>query len=634
MNSAEILKYPAVFLTAFLVTYGLTPLFIRVAPWLGLMDQPDARHAHSRPTPRGGGVAVFLGFHAGCAVLFLSPWATFLSQVDIAWWFRFLVLSTALLLVGLCDDRWGLCPSVKLAAQVAVALGAYAWGLRMGTVAGFHLPAALDGVLTVIWIVGIVNAFNLIDGMDGLASGLGVIGCAGLACSFFLRRLPGDVLTMLAMIGACLAFLRFNFSPARVFLGDAGSMFIGLTIATSALVTESKGAAATSILLPLFAAGVPLFDTVLAIWRRTVRAWLRRDSPEEAARGIASADTDHLHHRLARSGWSQRRVAFTLYLLSGALVAVGVLLTVFRSQTLGISLGAFVLGMYVVVRHLARVELWDTGTAIVKGLRRPPGRVLSVIVYPFFDIAVMGAALAITLTVTHIGPRGASAFKQAWVDAAGWWVGIPFIFAFASGTYRRVWGRARPSEYVQLGVVLTLGILLAAGVTATLEACASRAVVEMIVLYAAVVVPVLVGARTLGQLAQDGMSWLRRVQDPGTHRVLLYGGGRRCMLYLRGLSYGDAPDRRTDANILGLMDDDANLHGRTVYGHRVVGGLDALAAGLLPVVDEIVVVADLSEAARRRLVAEAVRQGVAVSEWKPVSTPLAASAPGACSRPS
>lgn len=622
MITPELLKYPAVFATSFLVTFALTPLFIRMAPWLGLMDQPGARHVHKHPTPRGGGIAVFLGFHAGCAVLFLSPWADFRSQVDATWWYRFLVLSSVLLGVGLCDDRWGLRPTVKLAAQVAVAATAYAFGLRVATVAGHPLPVVLDAALSILWIVGIVNAFNLIDGLDGLASGLGMIGCAGLACSFVLRRLPGDVLTMLAMIGACAAFLRYNFSPARVFLGDAGSMFIGLTIACSALVTESKGAAATSLLLPLFAAGVPLFDTVLAIWRRSVRAWLDGQTPNGAAKTLTTGDTDHLHHRLARAGLSQRRVAVTLYALSGSLVALGVLLTVFRSQTLGISLAAFVLGAYVVVGHLARVELWDTGTAIVEGLRRPPRRVLSVIVYPFFDITVMGVALALALALSGKGPAGASDFKQVWVDSAGLWIGTPFILAFATGTYRRVWGRARPSEYVLLTAALTVGVLLAGGVTALIQRHPSRVMAQMIVLYGAAVVPTLVGARTIGQLIQDGMSWVRRADKPNARRLLLYGAGRRCMLYLRGLSYEDAPNRRDDALIVGLLDDDVNLHGRTVYGHRVIGGVRTLAAGAFPAVDEIVVVAELPAETRRRLATEATRHGITVSEWKPVSVPL------------
>jgi FlaA1/EpsC-like NDP-sugar epimerase len=150
-------------------------------------------------------------------------------------------------------------------------------------------------------------------------------------------------------------------------------------------------------------------------------------------------------------------------------------------------------------------------------------------------------------------------------------------------------------------------------------------VVQAIVLYGAMVMPVLVGARTIGQFIEDGMGWLNRRHEPGRRRLLLYGGGRRCMLYLRELSY-DHPDGPTGVGVLGLLDDDTNLHGRSVYGYRVLGGLAALEGGLLPPADEIVIVSDLDDGARRRLLSEAGRRGTAVSEWKPVSSPLIAAA--------
>ncbi len=619
MDWEALLKYPAVLATAFAVTYLCTPLFIRIAPALGLMDRPGGRRLHARPTPRGGGIAVFLGFHAGCAVMFLLPWARFEGQVDVAWWLRFLVVSTILLVVGLADDRWGLRPAAKLACQCGVALLAYAWGMRMRTLIGVPLPPVADVALTVLWIVGIINAFNLIDGLDGLAAGLGVIGCAGLTCAFLLRRLPGDALTMLAMIGACLAFLRFNFSPARVFLGDTGSMFIGLTIASSALFTSSKGAAATSILLPLFAAGVPLFDTGLAVWRRTARAALRRGDGGGDLRTVAEPDTDHLHHRLARLGWSHRRVAIALYLLSGSLVGVGVLLTVFRSQTLGISLGAFVLGAYVVVRHLARVELWDTGEAILDGLKRPQTRTLSVVLYPLFDISVMAAGLLLVLLVTRQGWQLGS-LKKTWVDAAGVWIGIPFILLVAAGTYRRVWGRARPSEFVVVALAAVAGILLAGGVTALVGRMPSAGVGAMIMAYAGIVVPAVVGGRTVGQIAQDGMGWMRK-RRAGGRRIVLYGAGSRAILLLRGSTSDASPDF-ADAGILGFLDPDSNLHGRLVYGYEVLGDIEALAGDRLRDVQEIVVVCDITPAQRAHLLAAARARGIAVSEWRTVRVPV------------
>lgn len=619
------LKYPAAFLAAFVVTCVLTPLFIRLAPRFRLMDVPRHRHEHARSTPRGGGIAVFAGFHAGCACVFLVPWAPFGSQVDVAWWFRFGVVSVFLAALGLVDDRWDLRPLHKLLGQVAAAVLAYALDMRVAALFGWHLPAGVDLLLTVLWIVSIVNAFNLADGMDGVATGLAVVGAAGMALSFFMRRLPGDVLVMLALIGSSLAFLRYNFSPARVFLGDTGSMFLGLTIAVMSLSTESKGATAASVLLPFFAAGVPLFDTLLAVWRRTVRQLGKRSHDEGAflAASIARGDTEHLHHRLASTGMSHARAAVVLYAMSGLVTLLGILLTVFRSHTLGISLAAFVLGVYIMVRHIARVELWATGAAILEGLRRPPARVLSVILYPVADVAILALGSAGALLLQHpVSSRGG--LKEQWLLEAALWVGIPFASLAAGRAYRRVWGRARSSEYVSLAVMLAGGILLAGGAYALMYRAGPMQLARRILLFGGMTTPVILGIRAVGQTVQDAMSWAARRPSPGRkhRRVLLDGAGYRCLLFLRGLSYEPIEEQQRQV-IVGLLDEDSNLHGRFVYGHEVLGGeaqLPEVAARHR--VDEILVTRDLTPESRARLTVCARELRLRLVEWKPQCTVL------------
>ena len=237
MTAENLLKYLIIPVLAFAVTYSLTPPVMRLAAWLGMIDQPGQRRIHKRPVPLAGGLAVFAGFHSACAALFLLPWAPFSSLLLQAGWLKILCLTSIVLLIGLWDDRFGMPAVVKLAGQMAVGSLAYMLDMRLGGFFGIHLPLWIDLPATVFWFVAFINAFNLIDGMDGLATGLAAIAAFGLAGVFLIGNNPGDCLVMLALLGSCLAFLRFNFSPARIFLGDTGSMFLGCTLAALALNT-------------------------------------------------------------------------------------------------------------------------------------------------------------------------------------------------------------------------------------------------------------------------------------------------------------------------------------------------------------------------------------------------------------
>ncbi|MBQ6915963.1 MAG: undecaprenyl/decaprenyl-phosphate alpha-N-acetylglucosaminyl 1-phosphate transferase, partial [Kiritimatiellae bacterium] len=278
---------------------------------------------------------------------------------------RVMGLSAALVVVGLADDRFGLPPFVKLLGQMAVALGAFFWcGAGLHTVPFFaKIPVWLDCALTTFWIVGAVNAFNLIDGMDGLATGLALIAAIGMGGALAFIGYPQATLVYLAFAGACLAFLRYNFHPASVFLGDTGSMYIGFLLSVLPLVMKSGDSFFVSIGVPILAMGVPIFDTALAIVRRSIRAVLSREGSgrDEGNTHVMRADTDHLHHRILRKFVSQRKAAFALYALAAFFVSVGFGALALRDRAAGLFIVAFVVGVVIVVRDMRRIELWDAG---------------------------------------------------------------------------------------------------------------------------------------------------------------------------------------------------------------------------------------------------------------------------------
>jgi UDP-GlcNAc:undecaprenyl-phosphate GlcNAc-1-phosphate transferase len=610
-------KYLFISLVGFLATYLLVPVVMALAKRAGMVDRPDERRIHTGVIPRGGGLAVFIGFHLACVAIYFLPWFPFDITLTLRWWMKFMPASLFLVVVGVADDRWGLKPRVKLGCQMLAALALYFSGIHLGGLFHNPLPWPVDCFLTVFWCVGFMNAFNLIDGLDGLATGLGIIAAFGVAGSLVIRHLPGDSLVLLGLIGACLGFLRYNFNPARVFLGDTGSMFIGFTLATISLSTGSKGTILASMAIPLLAAGVPILDTALAVWRRSIRH-LQQNTPGDNHRQgeVFSADTDHLHHRLLRTGSSQRRVAFTLYALNGGLVLVGLCSLAFQSFALVIYLVAFIVAAYIIVRHLAHVELWDSGMAVLKGLQRPPTKAVAVMFYPLADLFILALALMIALFLTH-GYHGS--FKELWLQHAIVWLPIPFLLLAASGTYSRVWSRARITDYVIIAMVAAAGAMIAAAINATLIHHSLHLMAIEANLFGGLSIIGLIGLRLFPRAVQDCMPFILRHQHiNGVVRVpcLIYGAGYSCTLFLRAKA-NDAARLTTHRVVVGLLDDDANLHGRTVYGCRVLGGIEKLEESVIKLgIREIVITTFLEETVFRKVEQFAAAHGVRLFRWR------------------
>ena len=217
--------------------------------------------------------------------------------------------------------------------------------------------------MTTFWIVGAVNAFNLIDGLDGLASGLALIATLGMAGSLFMLDTPTSALYYFAFAGGLVGFLRYNYNPASVFLGDSGSMFIGFTIAVLPLVSQAANSFLVSVGVPLLAMGVPIFDTALAILRRSIRSLLHtRDNAEKGNGKVMTADSDHIHHRILRAtGFNQRRAAWILYTIAAFFVVTGLVGMALRSRAGGLWLFAVAVASVVVFKDMSRIELFDAG---------------------------------------------------------------------------------------------------------------------------------------------------------------------------------------------------------------------------------------------------------------------------------
>jgi UDP-N-acetylmuramyl pentapeptide phosphotransferase/UDP-N-acetylglucosamine-1-phosphate transferase len=608
-------KYVLVFLVGLLVTYLLTPVVRGLAVRYGVVDRPDERRPHKRTTARGGGVAVVLGVQAACLAAVLFPGSRLAGALDFAWWQRFALASLVLLVVGMVDDIRGMKPVIKLGGQVAAALIMWFSGTRFGLLLGYHLPAPVDCALVVIWLVAIINAFNLIDGLDGLAAGLAIISAVGLSGILLMQQAPGPVLLLLGFIGACLGFLRYNFNPASIFLGDTGSMFIGFTLGVVSLQTFNKNTFLISMAIPVMVLGVPIYDAMLAVWRRSVRSWVGGKG-DGARRGIMQPDVEHLHHRLTKSGLSTRRVAVFLYVINGGLVAFGLSIMLFQSHAAGIFLIALLAAVYVLMRQLAVIELRETGSAILMGLRRPTHSTFKALVYPAWDMAWLSGSLAFIMWFIE-GQR--VDFWHTWFVDLPIWVTPTFSLLALSRTYVTYWPRARLRDVLVVLFWLQTGIIFSLGLALIIDPGKGSTWLLRAVLIAGISHPVIVTSRLIDRCIEELVLWLKRQGDASgeTERVVLYGAGIRAQLFLkdRAMKISKVPDGR---QILGFVDDEKGLHYQWVYGFLVLGGLKELPLLIeRQRVSRVIIVSNLLPESRDAIREITARSGIKLSEWKP-----------------
>jgi UDP-GlcNAc:undecaprenyl-phosphate/decaprenyl-phosphate GlcNAc-1-phosphate transferase len=356
-------------LVALATSLAVTPLVIRGALARGWVDHPDTqRRSHLRPVPRVGGIVVMASLTAGLLVAGamlqrLPSLATDSQQATLTF---VLIAGGTVFLIGLADDIWALAPRVKLFLTALVAVTLWITGFRIESI-GFPYSRAMElgwlaFPITIMWVTGMTHALNLIDGLDGLASGIAVIGFVAAGVSAWILEQSGVVLVSCVMVAGMLGFLKFNRHPARVFLGDCGSLTLGAVLAVVTVRGSEQTEGAVFFLMPLLALAYPLLDTGLSMMRR----WLRGVS-------FSVADRHHIHHRLLSVSRSYHWSVGTLYVCAAGLALLGLLVTFApRSLVSMIALvgGSIALVMVVMaVRWLGYHEVLEAAASLLSALR-------------------------------------------------------------------------------------------------------------------------------------------------------------------------------------------------------------------------------------------------------------------------
>jgi UDP-GlcNAc:undecaprenyl-phosphate GlcNAc-1-phosphate transferase len=365
-----------IIVTAFLITLGvalvLTPMVRAFARHVGFTDKPDKeRKLHRQATALGGGVAIFLATITGMGIVLLVP-SRWQSELFHSWpeLFALLMASGTIVAVGLLDDHYRLRGSHKLLGQVLATLILVGCGLTVKQIEilGWQVQLGpLSGIVTVVWLLGAINAINLLDGIDGLASTIGLILTAAIAT---MAAMYGNwTVSIVALMFAAgqLGFLRYNFPPATIFLGDAGSMLIGLVLGTLAIQGSLKSAGTVLIAAPLAFWTIPLLDSAAAIVRRSL-----------TGRSIYDTDRAHLHHRLMRSLGSNRKVVAGVAACCGLTAAAALAGVMLRSDSVAVISCLVVIGLLVATRLFGYVEfslIWASLSELYHHiLRRPIGK--------------------------------------------------------------------------------------------------------------------------------------------------------------------------------------------------------------------------------------------------------------------
>ena len=329
-----------------LVSFYLTPCVRRWACASGILDRPGPRKIHRTAMPRAGGLAVYSAWVAGIigAIMLEGRWYS-------PHLFQAVEVGALVVLWGLWDDCRDLPGWTKLLGQVVIASVVFVMGIRIDRLSNpfsgsLVFPWPFNYLVTVLWIIGMMNAMNLIDGLDGLACGVSTICALGLMASGWYVGGHTAVVVLAALAGACLGFLRYNFSPATIFLGDSGSQFLGFVFAMAALLDEPyKSATAMALLIPLTTLSVPVVDVALAMFRRF-----------RGRRSIFRADKYHLHHRLLKIGLSQRQVVLSLYLISMYLSGLAFLFVLITERYAVVLLALLAIGLAMAMQTLRFIE--------------------------------------------------------------------------------------------------------------------------------------------------------------------------------------------------------------------------------------------------------------------------------------
>lgn len=550
---------------AALLSFALTPFARWASVGLGAIDQPGPRKVHEEPMPRLGGTAVLLSValvlvagRSGLLGPYLRLGEPLASGIALG-----LVPVVA---ISLLDDVRGVRVRWKALAHLVAALVAVTAGVALNPEIHFLGAPFRIGLLaiplSVLWIVGVTNAFNLVDGLDGLSAGLALISAASLGAVFLVAGERVTASCVFVLAGALLGFLPFNAYPAKIFLGDTGAASVGFMLACFALKGGPPLSAGFATALPLLVLGLPVAETLISMARRLVHR------VEAHGTGVFDADRDHIHHRLLSFGVGHRQAVLILYGVGMLCAAVGFVSLFLTSHQAGLLLTAALLAAFIGVQRLGYDEFALLRKGVVLKVYNAPV-VRSALFAVFFDLGLIGISYYVAQGLKS-DVWALSTPTPGVLTLVGLLALATIAFFWAFGLYRGTWRLAGLDDVEKCGVAVAASAAFVWAVSPWFMR--ERASTSQLVVYALVATGFVWGSRLSYRLLQN-RSW--KASTAG-QPVLIYGAGNAGVAALRELRRNPARGMKP----VGFLDDDPRLRGKTVSGLHVIGSFESLETSI------------------------------------------------------
>ncbi|MGD0623124.1 MAG: hypothetical protein ABSB32_00215 [Thermodesulfobacteriota bacterium] len=572
------LKFLTLFIIGFASTLLLTPLVRWIAVQLGAFDFPNERKVHHRPIPRLGGLSIFIAFNLvlliSCQFGFFFFPPNFLKEINYGWLFA---VSAIVFAMGVVDDFRSIPPSHKLFFQIMAGLIVACTPYRIEVIT-FPFGTLKLGIwsipVTIIWVVAITNALNLLDGLDGLAAGTAFIVSISIFGIALLNENIGSALISIILAGTTLGFLKYNFHPASIFLGNSGSYALGFILSILSLQSRSKDTTTIIILIPILLLGLPIMDTVLSMLRRLLRSLhiLTANGNGDHIKflfldrwNIFQADRDHIHHRLLQLGFTQSRAVIFLYAVSFILGALAFSSVYFRNINQALLIIAIGISAFIGIKKLKYSEIEVLRNGALLPLFDTPF-ISQRIIKTSLDLAFIAFSYYLAFFLRFEGQID-YAVKKYYLSTVPLVVSIKLLFFYVSGLYRGAWQYAGVTDLMRVAKAVVLACITAAFFLWMIPSFGVISWTVFVIDFNLLFLMVL-AVRSSYRILER----LHEFTDHPGKKVLIYGISVSSLQTIKEFIHNP----RLNLSPVGFIDDDAQNQGFQVDGYPVLGSLDSL----------------------------------------------------------